>query len=44
MGEGMTYEEWQGLRIKNEVKSFMKQLISEVGCRSALLSPWDQRN
>ncbi len=27
----MSYEEWQARRIKDEVKSFMKQLITEVG-------------
>jgi hypothetical protein len=29
-GEGMSYEEWQAKRVKDEVKSFMKQLITEV--------------
>lgn len=29
-GEGLSYEEWQLKRIKDEVKSFMKQLITEV--------------
>ncbi len=28
--EGLSYEEWQMKRIKDEVKSFMKQLITEV--------------
>jgi hypothetical protein len=26
----MSYEEWQAKRVKDEVKSFMKQLITEV--------------
>ena len=30
MPEGVSYEEWQLSRIKEEVKSFMKQLINEV--------------